>query len=176
MVVKLNDRVVVDRVLTSGEPGAGPWKTSRKLEQYNVWVSDYDEDIPIEVPAGKHTITVANTEGDWFQIRSLTLPAYQSSRFPDVNAVGLAGRKTLLLWLHNRESTWKTAYLGKEPTPLSGLRVKVPVGAGGQWRVEWWDTWTGKVLRTEVVAAAGNALNLRPPVLKTDVAAVARRR
>lgn len=174
MVVKVDDEVRVDRVLTSGEPGAGPWKTSRRLEQYNLWVSDYDEDIPLEIPAGKHTITIANTEGDWFQIRSMTLPGYQSSRFPAVNALGLSGQNTVVLWLHNRESTWKTAFQGRKPTPLEGLRVTVPVPRDGSWEVEWWDTWTGKVVRRQTVEASSGTVQLLPDVLATDWAAILR--
>lgn len=170
MLIRVDGEVRVDRLVTSGEPGADPWKASKKLEQYNLWVSDYDEDIPLELPAGKHEITIANTEGDWFQIRLMTIPGYQSSRYPDVNAVGLSGERMLLLWLHNRESTWKTAYAGKEPTTLSGLRVTVPVRTGGSWNVEWWDTWTGEVIRRETVEANAQSVVLRPPPLAKDVA------
>lgn len=176
MVIKVDGQVRIDRVLTAGEPGAGPWKAARKLEQYGVWVSDYDEEIPLEIPAGKHTLSIANTDGDWFQIRSITLPCYQSSRYPDVNALGLGGERTLLLWLHNRESTWKTAYDGKETSALEGLRVRVPVSRDGTWEVQWWDTWTGKVLRTEDLRSVGGAVLLLPPALKTDVAVLARLR
>ncbi|MBM3493999.1 MAG: DUF5060 domain-containing protein [Armatimonadetes bacterium] len=170
MVIKVDGKVVVDRELTSGEPGKGPWKASRRLEQYNLWLSDYDEDIALDLPAGRREIEISNTDGDWFQIRSIMLPGYQSSRHPDVTALGLAGDRQAILWLHNRESTWRTDYDGKAPSVLEGLRVSVPVKHEGPWSVEWWDTWTGEVLRRETVAAADGVLNLLPPPLKRDVA------
>ncbi len=176
MVVKVNGETRLERELTAGEPGAGPWKSSKKLEQYDVWVADYDEDIPIELPAGPHEIEVSNTDGDWFQIASLTLPGYQSSRYPDVTALALAGERTLLMWLHNRESSWRTDFDGKKPTTLGGLRVSVPVGRSGQWDVEWWDTWTGEIIRREAVEALDGALRLLPPPLERDFAVRATRR
>jgi hypothetical protein len=170
MVVKVNGRTMMERDLTSGEPGAGPWKASRKLEQYNVWISDYDEDLHLDLPAGPQEIEVANTGGDWFQIRSITLPAYQSSRYPDVTALGLAGEHCLLLWIHNKESNWRTDYDNKKPTILTGLRVLVPVKRNGVWNVEWWDTWTGEIIRRERLEARDGRLMLQPPPLDRDFA------
>ncbi len=170
MVIKVNGEVRLQRDLTAGEPGAGPWKTSRKLEQYNVWVAEYDEDIPLDLPAGHHEIEVSNADGDWFQIASVTLPGYHSSRYPDVTALALAGDHTLLMWLHNRESSWKTDFDGKKPTTLIGLRVSVPIARAGQWQIEWWDTWTGAIIRRETVAVRDGSLNLLPPPLERDVA------
>ncbi|NLI00381.1 MAG: DUF5060 domain-containing protein [Chthonomonadales bacterium] len=174
MVIAVNGETRLARELTAGEPGAGPWKSSRKLEQYNVWVSQYDEDIPLELPAGKHEIEVRNTGGDWFQIASITLPGYQSSRYPDVTALALSGEKTLLMWIHNRESSWRTDYDGKTPTTLEGLRVTVPVRRAGRWDVEWWNTRSGQVIRREVVETREGSLLLLPPPLERDYAVRAR--
>jgi len=174
MVIRVDGRTALQRRLDAGEPGKGPWKAARKLEEYNVWVSDYDEDISFELSSGPHTITVSNTAGDWFQIRSLTIPRYQSSRYPDVNALGLVGTDALLLWFHNRESVWKTAFNGRSPGVLRGLTAAAPVRVDGAWAVEWWDTWTGSVVRRESVEARSGVLKLRLPDLATDIAAIAR--
>lgn len=174
MVIKVDDRTVVDRELLAGEPGKGPWKASHLLEQYNVWVSDYDEDMAIDVPAGKHTITAQNTGGDWYQISSITIPAYKSSRYPDVTAVGLAGKRTNVLWLHNRESTWRTDYDGRTPTTLTGLTASLPVRTDGSWQVEWWNTWTGEVVRRERVRSQAGKLELAVPDLERDIAVLAK--
>ena len=101
----MDDQIRLDRALAAGGPGQGPWKSAHHLDQWNVWVSDYDEEISIEVPAGRHDLTFANIEGDWLQIRSLLLPRYRSSRYPAVDALGLACDRQLLLWFHNQEST-----------------------------------------------------------------------
>ncbi|MCC6728983.1 MAG: DUF5060 domain-containing protein [Chthonomonadales bacterium] len=170
LVVKVDGETRVDRALAAGEPGKGPWKSAAYLAQYGVWTSDYDEDIALDLATGPHAITVANTEGDWLQIRSVRLPAYRSSHHPDVRALALGGRRLRLLWLQNGESTWRAAYEGRAPAPLSGLRVRVPAD-DGLWKVEWWDTWRGVVTRRERVRAAGGALTLAAPSLTRDVAA-----
>jgi hypothetical protein len=170
MVVSVDGAVKVDRELTTGEPGKGPWKSASYLEQYKVWTSDYDEDIPLDIPAGKHDIVIANADGDWLQIRSLTLPAYRSSRYPDVNVLGLQSKNLLLLWVHNRESTWRTAYDGRQPTELKSLRISVPSPADGTWRVEWWDTFKGAVLRRDTARAKDGRLLLTPPDFARDLA------
>ena len=116
--VSLDGKVCLDRKLTAGAPGKGPWKSARRLEQWNVWVSDYDQDLVIAVPAGRHELTFACTEGDWLQVRSLVLPGYRSSRYPQVDALGLGSESQLLLWFHNQESTWRTEYDHKRPGML----------------------------------------------------------
>jgi hypothetical protein len=167
--VLLDGKVCLDRKLAAGAPGTGPWKTARRLDQWNVWVSDYDEDLAIDVPPGRHDLTFANTEGDWLQVRSLTLPRYRSSRFPQVDALGLTSTTQLLLWFHNQESTWRTEYDRRSPTTLTSLRARVPA-SDGSWVVEWWDTHRGLVLKRDSVTASGGALRLSVPDLSSDLA------
>ncbi len=167
--ITVDDQVRLDRVLAAGGPGQGPWKSAHHLDQWNVWVSDYDEQIPIAVPAGRHDVTFANIEGDWVQIRSLLLPRYRSSRYPAVDALGLASDRQLLLWFHNQQSTWRTEHDGKSPTKLEALGVRVPA-ADGTWQVEWWNTSTGDVVRRDTATAAGGELILTIPDFSTDLA------
>ena len=169
--IAVDGHVQVDRELTTGEEGKGPWKKSRYMEQYKRWVSDYDEDIPIEVPAGKHTVTFANTSGDWLQIRSLALPAYRSSRYPDLNLLGLRSEKLLLLWVHNRQSTWRTQFDGKQPAEVKAARVTLPAPSAGPWEVQWWDTFTGQIISTSQATAADGKLSLPVPAFARDLAA-----
>ena len=168
--IAVDGRLSVDRELAAGEAGKGPWKTAKYLAQYRIWVSDYDEDIPIEVPAGRHAVACANGAGDWLQISRVTLPAYRSSHFPDVNVLGLRSERLLLLWAHNRESTWRTEFDGKQPRGLRGLRLVVPLAAGGTWQAQYWDTFAGKVVREDTVRGLDGALTLALPDLARDVA------
>ena len=168
--ITVDDQVRLDRALAAGGPGKGPWKSAHHLDQWNVWVSDYDEEISIEVPAGRHDVTFANIEGDWLQIRSLLLPRYRSSRYPAVDALGLASDRQLLLWFHNQESTWRTEHDGKTPARLEAIHARVPA-ADGTWQVEWWNTSTGEVVRRDTATAASGELILTVPDFSSDVAA-----
>jgi hypothetical protein len=167
--ITVDGEVRLDRSLTAGEPGRGPWKQAHRLDQWNVWVSDYDEEIAIDMPAGRHDLVFANLEGDWLQIRSLRLPHYRSSRYPPVDALGLASDRQLLLWLHNQESTWRTEYEGRKPASHNGLRARVPV-TGGTWRVEWWDTNSGEIIGRETARAEKGELSLTIPEFSSDIA------
>jgi hypothetical protein len=169
--ITLDGREVLDRALATGEPGKGPWKRSKLLEPWKVWVSDYDEAIPIAVPAGRHELTLANTEGDWLQIRKLTLPSYRSSRFPEVDALGLAAEGRMIVWVHSRQSTWRAAFDGKTPDSQDHLSVNVATTSQASWRVEWWDTFRGVVLRTDEVRPESGVLRLSPPSFDRDLAA-----
>jgi len=171
LVIRVDGEERVVRDLVAGPPGQGPYKSSAYLEQYRVWTSDYDESIPVDLTAGPHEISVENAEGDWLQIRSVTIPGYLSSRYPHVNALGLADDRLLLLWVHHRESTWRTDYEGKSPMTLRNLAVRVPVAADGRWEVEWWDTWTGRIIKREAADARAGGLSLSPPDFARDLAA-----
>lgn len=171
LVIALDGETKIDRPLPTGEPGKGPWKTSRFAEPYKIWVADYDESIPVDIPAGKHALTISNTDGDWLQIRSLTLPAYRSSRHPDVSALGLQSPDLVVFWLHNHESTWKTDFDGRRPSMFKALRASISLPSPGRWRVEWWDTRTGEVLRGETAEAKDSTLNVVVPDFDRDLAA-----
>ncbi len=170
--IAVDDALQVDEPLDAGPEGEGPWKRSRYLEQWKVWQSDYERDYRVRVPAGKHRLTIANADGDWLSLRSIRLPAYRSSRYPDVAALGLHAGRTAVLWLHHRQCNWRTVLEGREPETLADLRVSLPGLPAGRYRVEWWDTYTGEVLRTDSATAARGALPLQPPPFARDVAAV----
>ncbi|WP_165231838.1 DUF5060 domain-containing protein [Aquisphaera insulae] len=166
--------VVLDRALEAGPEGKGPWKKARFDKQWNIWVSDYAEDIAIEVPAGRHELTLANVDGDWIQLRSLTLPRYRTIQAPPLHALGLGSDSQVLLWLHNTASTWRSEHDGKIIEPAEHLRVNVPA-ADGVWHLEWWDTFLGEVTRRETVRASGGVLPIELPRLQKDVAVKASR-
>jgi hypothetical protein len=169
--IAVDGREVLDQTLPAGEPGEGGWKSSRLLEPYKVWIADYDRDFAVDVPAGRHELTIANGEGDWLQVKSITVPAYRSSRFPDVDALGIAGDDLMILWVHDRRSTWRDPYEGPAPTPRRGLKLSVPTPSTDAWRVEWWDTFRGVVVRTDEVRPASGSLLLAPPDFERDLAA-----
>ncbi|WP_337173146.1 DUF5060 domain-containing protein [Paludisphaera sp.] len=169
--VALDGETVVDRPLPTGGPGEGPWKSSKFVEPYKIWVADYDEDVTVDVPAGRHELTIANAEGDWMRVPSITLPGYVSSRYPDVDAIGLAGADAMVLWIHDRRSTWRDPYDGPTPPRREGLTLSIPTDSTDAWRVEWWDTFQGTVVRSDEARPISGSLSLSPPAFERDLAA-----
>ena len=93
-----------------------------------------------------------------------------------VRPVALGGEGYAAFWLQNREASWKHLVVeGREPTSVAGLRVQLPGLDPGRYRVEWWDTWQGRVTGSEEVRADGD-LTLEVPAFTRDIACrIARR-
>lgn len=76
-----------------------------------------------------------------------------------------------LAWIHNRAYTWLEAgHRGKAPPSIEGAQVAVPVKKEGGYRIEVWDTRTGKVVSTGSAASSGLAVTCALPVVQKDVA------
>lgn len=173
--VRVDDRLVLDKPLATGAPGAGPWKSTKFYPQWKAWQSDYDTDFAVQVPAGKHTVTIANADGDWLSLRGGRIGGYLSSRYPFARVLGLQANGLALLWIHDKTSTWKAVLEGVAPRPMAGLRVTLPGIASGAYRVEWWNTYTGEVFQRTEAKATADKLILSVPTFTRDVAAVIRR-
>jgi len=88
-----------------------------------------------------------------------------------LRVVGLEGKRHAYLWLSDPASTWWTvAKEGRTPGPIRGASLTVPGLTAGPYRVRWWDTRAGRVLRTESVRAAAGGLTLAVPTFTGDVA------
>jgi hypothetical protein len=95
-----------------------------------------------------------------------------------VRLVGLLGARHSLLWLQNRENTWdKRINKGVKPKNIVGAEITLPTLKQGRWRVEWMDTYTGKVIREDVLESSGGegqtgygSIPLRVPSFSYDIA------
>ncbi len=172
--IDLDGKQLVNEALRAGPPGEGPWKSSRLLAQWNCWQSEYDRDVTITVPAGKHRIQVRNAEGDWISFRGYRISNYRSSRYPDVRALGLRDKDLVVLWLQHRKSTWKAVRDGAAAPKIEGTQVLLPNMTGDRYAVEWWDTYKGEVTRREQASARDGVLTLDIPTVERDVAAIVR--
>jgi hypothetical protein len=85
----------------------------------------------------------------------------------DLRAWGMKADGRILLWIDNRQHTWKRV-TGQEPIPPASGTITIP-GVEGHWLIQWWDTETGTITRRELVHAGG-ALILDIDGLAGDVA------
>ncbi len=86
---------------------------------------------------------------------------------PDLAASGMRTDGVAFVWLHNRRNTWRQNWVG-DIESIAPTQVSVAYPAG-TYALEWWNTWDGKILRTDTVTAT-DKLVLRPGELATDVA------
>ncbi len=125
----------------------------------------------VEIPAGKHVVTVANIGGDWASLESITLGGAQSSKKQLATlALQDSSAGETIAWVYDTRSHWQADRDGVEPAKFDAVTVTVPLDRSGPMRAEWWDTRRGEVVRTEDVNAVGGALKLKAPPFTRDVA------
>jgi len=147
--ISVDGQTALDREYLTGPPGTGPWKESQYHSQWDIYQCLYDQDVEVAVPKGKHTIRIENLEGDWISLARFVLNPYRSSRYANLRVVGLSTKTMALLWLQNREHSWRSRLNGSSPSPIAGATFQIMGLDDGAYRLEWWDTYQGKPFRTE---------------------------
>ncbi|WP_428387665.1 hypothetical protein [Mucisphaera sp.] len=144
-------------------------------------IHTYDGPYTVELPAGNHVVTVANKGRDWMNVSyeiSNYLRADQpqidvwAARFTDTTPQGLIG----LVWLRDQAFTWKKQQDNPEPRPsFQNLRLTIPGLDTGEYTVEWWNTFTGEIIKHSRATASKQALTLDIPPLHKSLAGKLRR-
>jgi hypothetical protein len=171
--VWVDDELALEREFPCGEKIGKEWVFR---EQWNLWESVYDEDVCVEIPAGKHRIKVENLGKDWMRISRYVFTGCKVLDRPNLLVCALGARDKAgkpgvsIVWIQNRESDWFSHGRGAVE-PVAPARVTLEGFPDGAYEVEWWETWEGKPLRTERVQARDGALVLLPGEMKSDVAA-----
>ncbi len=84
---------------------------------------------------------------------------------------GLKGNTSAFLWIQNPRATWHRMVVEKAaPAETSGESVVLEGLEPGTYKIEWWHTYEGKVLKKETVAVAGGRLMLSVPSFSRDIA------
>lgn len=167
--IRLDGRPIFEERFTPG-PGPGPWKKTGFEQQWKEWWADYQQDIALAIPRGKHTLELYNAGKDGITVDRISLPAYVTDERPGVRCCGLVGKCEALLWLQNREHDLPAVLEKREVGMVADVRLTVAAIPAGRCRVEWWDTRCGSVVRTTEEQASADGLSLALPPLRTDVA------
>lgn len=122
----------------------------------------------IDVPAGKHKLTVSNTGIDWCDVR-YQLDGYVEVWKPRLRAFILAGKSLTLAWVQHTDHTAEKRAQGIEAKPIQGAELKIPGQADGTYRVEIWDTYEGKKTGEVDASAKEGLLRVPLPAIRTDV-------
>jgi len=104
-------------------------------------------------------------------VTAATLRAAAATADKGLRVLGLQEDGGAYLWLSDPAASWGAVALdGKKPAEVSGAMVTVPGLDPGAYRVEWWDTREGKVVKQEAATAAKEGLALHPPAFTRDIA------
>ena len=167
----LVDGVVKHEFAFSELPGA-PGQKKTAINSYKIYEAQFDVDCAVELPAGAHDVGLAIVSGDWLTLESIRLAGARSSKYADLHVLALqdAASGETLAWLRDPASNWQSDRANIPPRTITDARVSLPVSRGGKYQVEWWDTRSGKIVRTDRVQAEGAALNVSPPPVQRDIA------
>jgi len=163
----VDDQLRLDRELPCGEKLG---KESVYRPQWKLWETTYDEDVAVEVPAGRHRIRVDNLGNDWVAVGKYVFTGCRVLDRPNVLVCAMKCPSVALLWLQNRESCWYNHSGKGKVGQVEAFTLAVTGLRDGRYRLEWWDTWQGKPQRTEQAEARAGRLSLNIPPLATDVA------
>lgn len=137
-----------------------------------------DRWITVPVPPGKHKIIFGDTRPkknkdhyyydiDAYAIRGAkgTAPNGDYLRF-----YGFSKGGNLYFWAKRSNTDWKT--LGENGLPVATVAMPFTLQdvPRGRYLVEWWDTRTGKIIKSENAVSDGSIQLMIPP-LTTDIAA-----
>ena len=140
-------------------------------ESLNVPRATVLKGFAVDVPAGRHEITLDNVGSDWLILADLVLTDYRDPRrYPDVEVYAAESAAGAWLWAHNRLHQWPLQAAGFEAQAVGPLVAEVPGLRDGPCRIEWWDTYRGEVTSVEEGAARDGMLRLQIPPVRADLA------
>ncbi len=138
---------------------------------------EYDEDVRVALPSGRHMVEVANPGGDWLALDwvqitgALPCAMVRPPDDPQVLAYAMTDGKQALLWIIDPSYNYPNGAKEDHPQPLAKGAVSLPGLPDGNYEIEFWDTWQGKVTGTLQASANEGNLRVEFPAFQVDTAA-----
>jgi hypothetical protein len=84
--------------------------------------------------------------------------------------MGLSNGTLALVWVQNRDHTWWNVVNGIPVEPIRTATIELSGFVDGQYVVEWWDTYAGRITRLEEVVVSGGKFQITVKDLAKDIA------
>lgn len=140
------------------------------------WVvnNEYNEDLAVDLPAGRHLIEVRNAGNDWFYLDWVrlenVLPAtYAGGWQPSPVATGLRRERHALVYVVNPRASWPANATNAVLEPWSGGPVKLRGLPAGRYRAVWFEPATARRVAERVGSSDGAVLPLPLPEFGEDL-------
>jgi hypothetical protein len=146
----------------------GRYRERRWDATWRKWDYIYEMEFMVPIPKGKHVVEVDNRGADWCTVSHFRFSPYRDRRFPEVDIVGMQARDMALIWVHDQHSNFQEER-GKGKG-IRGLRFEVLGLRDGHYRIVWWDTWNGGIVKGWEAECGGGRLPLRIEELERDCA------
>lgn len=130
--------------------------------------NEYNLDVTVPVPVGKHTVAVDNAGNDWFTIDyvKFTDAALKIGR---TRVIGLSNGTFALVWIQNKEHTWWNAVNGIPTETLRKVNIELLGFQNGKYTLEWWDTYTGETVKQETFDVTEGSIFVTVENLDKDI-------
>ncbi len=89
---------------------------------------------------------------------------------PDLHVLGLHGRALSILWVQNAGHTWWNTVHGVPLQAVENASLEAAGFAPGRYRIEFWNTYEGRIEKTDYAVAANGFIRVALPPIKTDIA------
>jgi hypothetical protein len=137
-------------------------KNDAEAEEYNL-------DVKVAVPPGLHKLRFDNSGGDWltFDYVKFTNAVAKQSK---LRVIGLKNDTMSLIWVQNKDHTWWNVVNNMSIEPIEKVEVELSGFKDGNYVIEYWDTYSGVVMKTEEVVAVDGEIHLIIEDVKKDIA------
>ena len=167
-------RVYVDGALVAEEsfPAAeGEGDRAREQAQWDNWTVEYDTPrvVSVDIPAGRHEVMVEALGKDRLGV-FYALTGYATTPEP----CRVLGRRTddaAWLWVQSMASSMGRLMAGMGGAGEQTVTVALAGLAEGDYDVEWYDCWAGKVIGSSEASSRDGKMTVRTPPFARDVAA-----
>ncbi len=145
-------------------------RTNFAYASFTVAASDRNREVTI--PKGAHQIELDVVEGDWIALESLRFTGARSPRVTGLQPLVLSDRASgeTIAWVHDPAANWHSDSLQIQPALFEDVTISLPAPEAGNYKVDWWDTYKGEIIRTDKVRTEGDNLLLHPPPFRRDIA------
>lgn len=170
--IYLDGKLALEKPLPLGK-GKGEWEKSGWKEEINLFQGVYNKSYGIDVPAGDHTIRIENDGRDWIKIAAYKFE--DSSIMINKNKIKVTAvcqNPNIFLWFRNENYQWQLTKNEKiQELPETTTVLQIPALAVGNYQVEWWDAYEGKIFQTSVVSVIQeNKIKIIIPSFNRDIA------
>ena len=135
-------------------------------------LKQYAGEYVVDIPAGKHKISINNTGQDWFEIKEYLIPNYIESKKPTLRVSGIIGKTKGLIWIQSPHYIWSKVYEKDfKPYIYKDVQLIVKNLLPGNWTVEEFNTQNGKVTSSKKIKIRQDGkLKINLPEISWDIA------
>jgi hypothetical protein len=138
---------------------------------------EYNTNITVNLPAGKHVITITNAGGDWFyldwvQLNQVLPSTYTGNWQPSQQAIGLRGTHEALLYVVSPNAAFPAGGTTATLPLQSGQTVTITNWPPGRFLADWYDPATGTNAGSSQATTTNGSLVLPLPNFSEDLAGI----